>query len=114
MRKMYAFVLAMLLAYTQLLAQDRTVSGRVTDGKGVPVSNATVQIKGTSSGTTTGSDGSFTITVTPRARALTVLAVGLGQKEITLSDNASYDVMLMAVATNLQEVVVVGYGTQAQ
>lgn len=114
MRKMYVFVLAMLLACTQLLAQDRTVSGRVTDDKGVPVPNATVQIKGTNLGTTTGPDGSFTITVSPRARVLAISAIGLGEKEITLSDNTSYTVALSAVATNLQEVVVVGYGTQAQ
>lgn len=112
MRKMLLWMLALLCICTQALAQNRTVSGRVTDDKGVALPNATVQIKGTNVATVTGMDGTFSISVPAGTQALIVSSVGLGEKELTLSDEASYNVMLSALATDLQEVVVVGYGTQ--
>lgn len=95
------------------MAQNRTVSGTVTDDKGAPLANASVVVKGTNTGTTTRPDGSFSLSVPPRGTTLVVSYVGLGDQEITLTGSSQYTVNLTANAkNNLNEVVVVGYGTQ--
>ena len=53
MRRLLLFMLGMLLFCAQLLAQNRTISGKVTDDRGVGVPNASVTVKGTTVGTTT-------------------------------------------------------------
>lgn len=113
MRRLLYVLLGMLLLCTQLLAQNRTITGRVTDEKRNPVPNASVIIKGTSSGTTTASDGTFSISVPSNARTLVISSIGMGEKEITIGTQLTYDVTLSAIERNdLQEIVVVGYGTQ--
>ena len=112
MRRFLLAMLGMLAICSQLLAQNRTISGRVTDEHGNTVPNATVSIKGTTLGTSTLNDGTFTISVPPSARTLVVTSVGLGDAEVTLNRSGNYNVVLSTTAKNLQEVVVVGYGTQ--
>jgi len=104
-------MLGMLLISAQLLAQNRTVSGKVTDDKGNGVANASVLIKGTNAGTTTGADGNFSLSVPSTAKALLISYVGLGEKEITLTSSDTYNVSLSAVnRTDMSEIVVVAYG----
>ena len=113
MKQLLLMLLAGLFIVSGLQAQSRSVSGRVTDDKGNPVANATITVRGTTIGTTSSSEGNFTLTVPEGARALTVSYIGMGEKEITLSDASSmYNVQLSATGTDRQEVVVVGYGTQ--
>lgn len=115
MRRVLMLMLGMLLFGTQLLAQNRTISGRVTDASGAPVPNASVQVKGTTVGTVTTSDGTFSLSVPGTARTLVISSVGQTTQEITITNQSSYTVQLQAGAQqNLQEVVVVGYGTQQQ
>lgn len=102
-------MLSLLLLSAQLIAQNRTISGRITDDKGSGVPNASVVIRGTTQGTTTSSDGNFTLTVPSSARALMVSSVGLGEKEVTLTPADTYNIVLSSKAVDLQEVVVVGY-----
>ncbi|GAA4320525.1 SusC/RagA family TonB-linked outer membrane protein [Flaviaesturariibacter amylovorans] len=90
-------------------AQNRTVAGKVTDQAGQGVPNATVGIKGTNLGTTTGADGSFSISVPANARTLVISSVGYGAQEIRIGSESSYTVSLRSAETGLQEVVVVGY-----
>ena len=60
---------AMLFAFQVAFAQNKTVSGKVTDGKdGAPVAGASVSAKGTTTGTATGADGSFQLSVPPMQR----------------------------------------------
>ena len=113
MRRTLLFMLGMLLISAQLLAQNRTVTGKITDDKGNAVPNASVIIKGTNLGTTTGADGTFSLSVPANSRSLIVSFVGMGEKEITLGTGNNYDVSLSTQSKNdLQEIVVVGYGTQ--
>lgn len=115
MRRFLMLMLGMLLLSMQLLAQNRTITGRVTDANGAPIPNASVQVKGTTVGTITGSDGTFSLAVPATARALVVSAVGQTAQELPITSQSSFDVQLQAGAQqNLQEVVVVGYGTQQQ
>src|SRR4051812_6029944 len=111
MRRLLFFMLGMLLISAQLLAQNRTVSGKVTDDKGNGVANASVLIKGTNAGTTTGTDGSFSLNVPSNAKALLISYVGLGEKEISLTSSDTYNVSLSAVnRSDMSEIVVVAYG----
>jgi TonB-linked SusC/RagA family outer membrane protein len=110
MRKLLMLSLSLLVLCTQLLAQ-RAISGRVTDDKGNPLPNVSVQIKGSTVGTVTNNDGTYTLTVPANARTLTVSSVGFVAQELNLGSSSSYNVTLNAENQNMDEVVVVAYGT---
>jgi len=104
--------MAVVLAVGQIMAQQRTITGKVTDEKGAPLPGATVTVKGTTLGANTNSDGVFTLSVPSNAKAIIVSSVGLGEKEITLTSSSDYSVTLSATASDMREVVVVAYGTK--
>lgn len=105
-------LLLILLSYQGLFAQDRTVTGKVTDSKdGTPVIGASVVPKGSKTGTTTGSDGSFTIKMPSGTTVLVITSVGYAKQEIDVTAQTSINIPLVATAGNLNEVVVIGYGT---
>ncbi|MFD3275848.1 SusC/RagA family TonB-linked outer membrane protein [Aquirufa echingensis] len=96
----------------QMLAQDRTVTGRVTasdDGSGIP--GASISIKGTSKGTSSDADGNYKITVSGSS-VLTFSSVGFNSQDVTVGNKSQINVALAADTKALTEVVVVGYGTQ--
>lgn len=112
MRRLLLFMLGMLLFSAQLLAQNRTISGKVTDDKGAGVPNASVTVKGTTIGTTTGSDGSFSLSIPSDARTLVVSSVGLQTQEISIGTQSTFSVSLREGNDTMTEVVVtVPYGT---
>ncbi|HEV7329885.1 MAG TPA: TonB-dependent receptor [Flavisolibacter sp.] len=112
MRKFLTLLLGVLLFSVHVLAQTRTVTGRVTDANGIPISGASVIIRGTTTGTVTGADGSFSINVPANSR-LIVSAIGQTTQELAVGSQTSLNVTLQAGAQqSMQEVVVVGYGTQ--
>jgi len=88
-----------------------TVTGTVTDPENVPLPGATVVEKGTTNGTTTDFDGNYTIDV-PADATLEVSYLGYATQEVPVSGQTSLDVQLPEDATQLEDVVVVGYGTQ--
>lgn len=97
---------------TVLLAQDRVVTGKVTDSKdGNPVTGASVQPKGTTTGTSTGADGTFTLSVPTGVNTLVVSSAEYETKEVDISGKSSVSVVLDIKAAGLTEVVVIGYGT---
>src|SRR5260221_10173184 len=100
-------LLGVVLLSMQLLAQQRSVSGKVTDVNGKPVFNATVLVKGTTMGTTTKEDGTFSLSVPPAARVLVISSVGLAPQEVSIGNKASILVALQPTDKDLQEVVVV-------
>ena len=92
-------------------AQNKTVTGKVLDAKdGSPVAAASVVAKGTISGAKTAADGSFAITVPSSVAKLVVSSVGYSSKEVDANGNVT--VSLNQTSTQLEEVVVVGYGTR--
>ncbi len=93
-------------------AQRTTVQGKVTDDKGSPLSNVSVIVKGTSTGVTTGADGSFTISVPNSKSSLVVSYVGFTSKEIEVGNQRNLTIALGPGASQLSDIVVVGYGTQ--
>jgi TonB-linked SusC/RagA family outer membrane protein len=111
MRKFLTLSIAALLMTLQLWAQ-RAITGRVTDEQGNPLSGVSIQIKGSNVGATTGDDGRFSINVSTNARTLVFSSVDRNTQEVTIGNQSSFDISLKAADKNLQEVVVVGYGTQ--
>lgn len=105
-------LLCMLLATLFSYAQNRTVTGAVTDAKdGSPIANVSVVPKGSSRGTTTGADGTFRLSIPASTRVLIFSSVGFGSKQVDITgDNIT--VQLSATNAALNEVIVVGYGTQ--
>lgn len=110
MRK-FLTLLVMVVFTTFAMAQNKTVTGKVTDEKGAPVANASVLVKGTTKGVTTNNDGSFSISVPATAKSLVVSSVGFGAKEVTIK-GTSLSVSLQAISSTLDEVVITGYGKQ--
>ncbi len=95
------------------LAQNRVVTGKVTDGRtGVGLSGATVVVNGTTNGAATGQDGTFSVNVPATATSLTISSVGFATKDVTLGNTNTLTVVLDFGTQSLDEVVVVGYGTQ--
>ncbi len=98
---------------TDAWAQDRRVTGRVTEA-GQPVPGATVQVKGSRTGTTTNADGAFTVNVGTGSNTLIVSSVGYRTQEVAIGSQSTVNVALEADATALSEVVVTGYTTETK
>lgn len=90
--------------------QARTVTGTVTDQKGEPLLGVNVVVKGTTNGTITDMDGKFTLEVAPNS-ILSVSYIGYVSQDIPVTSDV-LKVVLKEDTQNLEEVVVVGYGTQ--
>ncbi|KAA0988735.1 SusC/RagA family TonB-linked outer membrane protein [Dyadobacter aurulentus] len=89
-----------------------TVTGKVTDEKGVGLPGVNVIEKGTSNGTTTNPDGDYTITVAGASSVLTFSFIGYISQEATVDNRTAITIQLAPEDKSLDEVVVVGYGTQ--
>ena len=103
------------LSATQVMAQTRAVSGRVTDrtsGEGLP--GVTVLLKGTNNGVSTNSDGSYTLTVPASGGVLTFSSIGFVSVEKIIGTDDQISVGLSADSKQLSEVVVTGYGIRQE
>ncbi len=93
-------------------AQDLQVSGVVQDKTGLPIPGVNVIVKNTTNGTVTDFDGNFTISNVSSGSILTFSYIGYLTKEITVTNSSKLTVVLQEDVSQLDEVVVVGYGTQ--
>ena len=106
-----ALPLFLLFSFTSS-AQDKVVNGRVTDSSGRGVPGISVSVKGAASrGTTTGDNGTFSLSVPSSATTLVFSSVGFASQEAIITSTNSVNVTMQSVAGNLNEVVVIGYGT---
>ncbi len=103
---------AVILVKEEKEAPRIEVTGKVTDSEGKPLPGATVLIKGTYKGVTTDSDGNYKITIPNSKTILAFSYVGHAKQEVTVGDKMIIDIVLKPTAASLEEVVVVGYGTQ--
>ena len=115
MRKLLPIILAFILAVPVVNAQSFAVKGSVTGVNDTdPLPGVSVVIKGTQRGTTTGSDGTFQIEV-PNAETVLVFSfVGYQSVEETVGSRSDISVKLVSESKSLEEMVVVGYGTQSK
>jgi len=111
MRKLFLLLFGVVFFAASALAQ-RTITGKVTDEKGAAIANASVIVKGTTTGTTTKADGTFSLPIPANARVLVVSSVDMLTQELNISSQTSFEVVLKGEDKVMQEVVVVGYGTQ--
>ena len=111
MKKTSLALLAVLFAVGFAFGQ-RTITGTVTDADAEPLIGATVLAKGSTTGTTTDIDGKFELEVPEEFTTLIISYTGFLSQEIELGASDVIDVVLKSSATQLDEVVVVGYGTQ--
>ena len=91
--------------------QQNIVRGSVMDEKGIPIPGATIQVKGTITGTTSDSNGNYVIENVTANSVLIVSFVGYTSQEVVVGDRAQINVTLKEELSALDEVVVVGYGT---
>ncbi len=110
-RLLMTFVLS-LAGFAFANAQDRVVTGKVTDSKdGSPLQSVSIMVKGRTTGTQTASDGTFRITVPAGTTALVFSSVGFETQEVAIGTGNLNVSLVATVGTNLNEVVVIGYGT---
>ena len=108
--KMAFTILLVLLLPAIVFSQTLSIKGRVTDDTGVPISGVTVQEQGTSSSTISDANGKYTLAVHPNA-TLIFSNVGYTSQTIPAGNRSVIDVSLVSSATNLENVVVIGYQT---
>lgn len=111
MKTKFSGILTLLLAFVvQLtLAQEKTISGTVSDGSGLPLPGATVIIKGTTTGTSTDFDGVYSIKAAPGA-TLVFSFVGYATQEIPVGSSSTINVTMAENAAALEEVVITTLG----
>lgn len=98
-------------AMANIIAQNKTVTGRVTDEKGEGIPKASVIVKGSKTGTATDETGQFTMSVPVATKIVIISTMGYSAMEVTVTD-APLKISLTASISSMDEVVVVGYGTQ--
>ena len=93
-------------------AQNRTVSGQVRDSKSNPLPGVSVVVKGTDKGVSTDAQGRFTLADVPGNGVLMITSTGYAVQEIPVNGKSSFEVSMDELASSLNEVVVIGYGTR--
>ena len=114
LKKFYTYLtVVLLLVFTAsfVQAQDTQVSGTILDETGMPLPGVSILLKGTTRGTTTDLDGKYSIAA-PADGVLVFSFIGYNNIEETVGSRSKIDLTLTPDVSNLDEVVVVGYGTQ--
>lgn len=112
MNKFYSFLALFCLFASMTMAQNRLITGQVTDSKtNETLIGVSVSIKGTKKGTTTDVNGKYTINIESDAAVLLYSFVGYNSKEITVGNSTQINLKLVSDETVLNDVVVIGYGT---
>jgi len=112
MKKFFYLSLLCLFFTTAVIAQNKTVTGTVTDQNNVPLTGASVTVKGKRGGVTTDVHGAFKITVPSETATLVISYVGAADQHIALDGRSTVTVSMDVKNSKLDEVVVIGYGTQ--
>jgi TonB-dependent starch-binding outer membrane protein SusC len=102
------------LIASAVIAQQRSISGKVTDQEdGAPLPGVSVVLKGTTQGTVSAGDGSFSINAEP-SDVLIFSFIGFADQEITVGNRTTIDVVMVPSIEALEEVVVIGYGEKSR
>jgi TonB-linked SusC/RagA family outer membrane protein len=108
-----ALFLLLFFATGNLMAQKVSVTGKVTDAaNGLPLFGVSIGISGTAAGTISDADGKFSIQVPSKEAVLSFSSVGYKSQQIVVGENTQLNVALVLEMTQLEQIVVVGYGTQ--
>ncbi|MBC7851627.1 MAG: SusC/RagA family TonB-linked outer membrane protein, partial [Chitinophagaceae bacterium] len=105
-------LLAAIILPLPLSAQDKVITGIVSDQNGGPLQKASVSVKGSKAAVLTDANGTFKISVPQATQTLVVSFVGMKPREISIDNKASLLITLDVSDSKLNEVVVIGYGTK--
>ena len=114
MKGMLVLLLFLFISSPHTFGQQSTVSGSVKDQQGNPIIGVTIQVKGTSFGALTDVDGKYTVQNVPDNGTLVFSFVGMTTQEVPVGGRTSIDITMAEGAIGLDEIVVVGYGTQTK
>ena len=105
----------MVLMFSGILtfAQNRVVTGTVTDDKGAPIEGASVRVKGSKTGTAADANGNFSLSV-PSGATLVFSGIGISSREVSVGNQSTLNVSLVRSGTELTSVVVTGLGIKRQ
>lgn len=92
--------------------QQKSISGKVVDETGSPLPGVSVVVKGTTVGVVTDVDGNYSLSIPTEAETLVYSFVGMKTQEVVVGNRISINITMLADVTDLDEVVIVGYGTQ--
>lgn len=109
--KLRFFYFVCLLFALNTWAQDIVVKGQISDENGLPVPGASILVKGTNNSASSDIDGNYQVQASPAA-TLVISYIGYATQELPVQNRTSINASLVPSAQNLEEVVVVGYGTQ--
>lgn len=117
LRKLFSFVgmavLIVMLTISQVFAQGgKTIKGKVVDNTNMSLPGVSVSVKGTTTGTITSADGTYSLVVPASGKFLVFSFVGMKTAEVEIGSQTILNVALAEEAIGLDEVVAVGYGTQ--
>lgn len=110
-KRLFSFAVFLFISVL-VFSQQRTVTGKVTDQDNKPLANATVAVKGTTTFASTNADGAFSINVPSNSATLVFTYVGYQSSQLAVGANNVVNVVLQPANSSLNEVVVIGYGTQ--
>ena len=111
MRKFVAILLGAILVVTQVAAQNKTIKGRVTEDGKKPLSNASIIVKGTTVAAKTNDEGYYSITIPANGRVLKFSSLNFEDQEVNIGSKSEINVILVNTVSDLQQVIVTGYGT---
>lgn len=107
-RELFLYSMCLLWSISAL-AQEKLITGQVTDESNLPLPGVNVLVKGTSNGTQSNFDGEYSIMV-EEGETLVFSFIGMNQVEVLIEDRNEYDVVLLQNDSELDEVVIIGYG----
>src|SRR5690606_18367650 len=114
-QKLLAFFMVGLMLIGSALAQNRSISGKVTSEEdGLSLPGVTIQVTGTTIGTQTDANGNYSLSVPETAKSLEFSFIGFTKETVTIGNRSTINVSLRTDAQQLSEVVVVGYSTTTQ
>lgn len=111
MRKFVAILLGAILVVTQVAAQNKTIKGRVTEDGKKPLSNASIIVKGTTVASKTNEEGFYSITIPANGKVLKFSSLNFEDQEVNIGSKSEINVILVNTVSDLQQVIVTGYGT---
>ncbi|MFA9205073.1 MAG: SusC/RagA family TonB-linked outer membrane protein [Burkholderiaceae bacterium] len=111
MRKFVATLLCAILVVTQVAAQNKTIRGRVTEDGKKPLSNASIIVKGTNVASKTNEEGYYSITIPANGKVLKFSSLNFEDQEVNIGSKSEINVILANTVSELQQVIVTGYGT---
>lgn len=114
--KLVRFIITILLfsSMSYLHAQEKQITGIITDHEGEAIPGVTIQIKGTTEGTISDIDGKYTLANVPDSATLEYSFVGKLNENVVVNGQTTIDITLAEDIVKLDELVVIGYGTQSK